>query len=120
MLWSPSINDNPPEYDGVLDKRQEDQKHTSQQPHLVKKEEDRKIDPDIEIIEIIEIDDDEPVPKKVNRKVDPEDDYDLDDDFIDDTEEHDEEVPDDVSTDCGGFYTNAGREISSNQDIGCL
>ena len=52
---------------------------------LVRKEEEKKIDPDIEIIEI---DDDEPKKKKntVKKPVDPEDDYDLEDDFIDDDE----------------------------------
>ena len=74
---------------------------------LVKKEEDKDIDSDIEIIEI-DINDTKPKQKKSNKPVDPEDDYDLDDDFIDDTEVNDEEVPDEVSTACGGFYINTG------------
>ena len=53
---------------------------------MVKEHEERmkKVDSDIEIIEIL---DDDPVPKKKYKKpvhVDPEDEYDLDDDFIDD------------------------------------
>ena len=68
---------------------------------MVKEHEERmkKVDSDIEIIEIL---DDDPVPKKKKYKkpvnVDPEDEYDLDDDFIDDTEADDEVVPDQVST----------------------
>jgi hypothetical protein len=76
---------------------------------LIKKEEEKKIDPEIEIIEI----DDDPSPTKKKKRAsvkpkDPEDDYDLDDDFIDDTEEADEEVPDQVFTEHGGFYINKG------------
>ena len=74
---------------------------------LVKKEEDKDIDSDIEIIEI-DINETKPKPKKSNKPVDPEDDYDLDDDFIDGTEVKDEEVPDEGSTDWGGFYINTG------------
>ena len=75
--------------------------------NLVKKEEDKDRDSDIEIIEIDINDTKEP--KQQNKKtVDPEDDYDLDDDFIDDTEVNDEEVPDEVGTACGGFYINTG------------
>ena len=54
---------------------------------LVRKEEEKKLDPDIEIIEID--DDDEPKKRKKNtvkKPLDPEDDYDLEDDFIDDEE----------------------------------
>jgi hypothetical protein len=76
---------------------------------LIRKEEEKKIDPDIEIIEI----EDDPSPTKKKKRAsvkpkDPEDDYDLDDDFIDDTEEADEEVPDKVFTEYGGFYINKG------------
>ena len=78
---------------------------------MVKEHEERakKVDSDIEIIEII---DDDPVPKKKYKKpvpIDPEDDYDLEDDFIDDTEANDGVVPDKVSTEHGGFYINVGR-----------
>eukprot|EP00092_Neocalanus_flemingeri_P039250 GFUD01042729.1.p1 GENE.GFUD01042729.1~~GFUD01042729.1.p1 ORF type:complete len:191 (+),score=70.58 GFUD01042729.1:180-752(+) len=74
---------------------------------LVKKEENKDIDSDIEIIEI-DINESKPKQQKKNKPVDPEDDYDLDDEFIDDTEVNDEEVPDEVSTACGGFYINTG------------
>ena len=33
---SPPIDDNPPQYDGVLDEREENQKHAGQKPHLIK------------------------------------------------------------------------------------
>ena len=90
---------------------------------MVKEHEERmkKVDSDIEIIEIL---DDDPVPKKKKYKkpvnVDPEDEYDLDDDFIDDTEANDEVVPDQVSTEHGGFYINIGRLKYVELDAGSI
>ena len=89
---------------------------------MVKEHEERmkKVDSDIEIIEIL---DDDPVPKKKYKKpvhVDPEDEYDLDDDFIDDTEANDEVVPDQVSTEHWGFYINIGRLKYVELDAGSI
>ena len=90
---------------------------------MVKEHEERmkKVDSDIEIIEIL---DDDPVPKKKKYKkpvpADPEDEYDLDDDFIDDTEANDEVVPDQVSTEHGGFSINIGRLKYVELDAGSI
>ena len=66
-----------------------------------------------EIIEISD-DDDEDGDSKLkkrrhSRKLEQGDEYNLEDSFIDDKENHDENVPDEASTELGGFYINRGN-----------
>ena len=79
---------------------------------------EQKLGQSEEIIEISDDDVDDGDSKlkrrKHTRKPEQGDEYDLEDSFIDDKENLDESVPDEVSTELGGFYINRGNLYLKN------
>ena len=82
------------------------------------KEKEQKLGQSEEIIEISDDNDDdvnsEQKKRRNRRKPDQGDEYDLEDSFIDDNENHDENVPDEATTELGGFYINQGNLVLKN------
>ena len=82
------------------------------------KEKEKKLGQSEEIIEISDDNDDdvnsEQKKRRNRRKPDQGDEYDLEDSFIDDNENHDENVPDEATTELGGFYINQGNLVLKN------
>ena len=84
------------------------------------KEKEKKLGQSEEIIEISDDDDDVNSDRKKRRdrrKPDQDNEYDLEDSFIDDMENHDENVPDEATTELGGFYINRGSLNLKNNKL---
>ena len=84
------------------------------------KEKEKKLGQSEEIIEISDDDDDvnsERKKRRDRRKPDQDNEYDLEDSFIDDMENHDENVPDEATTELGGFYINRGSLNLKNNKL---
>ena len=83
-------------------------------------EKEKKLGQSEEIIEISDDDEDdvnsEPKKRSNRRKPDQGDKYDFEDSFIDDMENHDENVPDEATTELGGFYINKGNLNLKNKN----
>lgn len=83
-------------------------------------EKEKKLGQSEEIIEISDDDEDdvnsEPKKRSNRRKPDQGDEYDFEDSFIDDMENHDENVPDEATTELGGFYINKGNLNLKNKN----
>ena len=82
------------------------------------KEKEQRLGQSEEIIEISDDDDEDGGSKlkkgKHSRKPEHGDEYDLEDSFIDDKEDYDECIPNEASTELGGFYINRGNLYLKN------